>query len=413
LLERLGVPRDPRGIVLACGFVAVAALGIGALLVDDPIGYGLLAAAAVGYYFVQTRLLPTILWLSIAIYGAVGALAGDPINWVECALGLALGAVALVQVPSIYRGQFAGRLALATESTAAQQDGETSAFPEVRPTQSSGNAEVGGSGPLQTSAKAEEPAAEADAADTYTNGHRLAIHSIGPLRLIGSNGDLAPALDDRPVLAFLWKYLLARWVLAEPQVARTALSDEASPGLGESSQRERLRKQLYDLQRHLPAELAAPVRSNRTHVWLQLDGIESDVALLRDLSNRIRERGFLINAALAGEIHQTLAATDSLEFLAGFEELEHRVNQGRGTAGQVVADARTAIANQRVELVRALAEYEDAMGRPDAAIPHLVSALESLPNRQDIARLLVVAYLKTGQTARASEVRRQFALKQE
>ena len=121
----------------------------------------------------------------------------------------------------------------------------------------------------------------------------------------------------------------------------------------------------------------------------------------------------IINAALAEEIHGLLAETDSGEFLAGFEELENRVNQGRGTAARAVANARLVIAGQRVELIRALAEYEDAMGRPEAAIPHLVAALSSLPERQDLARLLVVAYLKTGQTARASEVRRQFALKQE
>jgi len=215
------------------------------------------------------------------------------------------------------------------------------------------------------------------------------------------------------VLAFLWKYLLARWVSGDPQVARTAVSDEASPGVSEASQRERLRKQLHDLQRHLPTELAALVHSNRTHVWLDLEGTEADVASLRDLSSRVRQRGFLIDSALSQEIDQALADTDSLEFLAGFEELEHKVNQGRGTAGQVVAEARTAIANQRAELIRALAEYEDALGRPEAAIPHLVSALHSLPERQDLARLLVVAYLKTGQSARASEVRRQFALKQE
>jgi ParB-like chromosome segregation protein Spo0J len=78
-----------------------------------------------------------------------------------------------------------------------------------------------------------------------------------------------------------------------------------------------------------------------------------------------------------------------------------------------VAQARELIANQRAELVRALAEYQDAIGHPEASIGHLQAALEALPARQDLARLLVVAYLKTGQTARASEVRRQFALRQE
>jgi hypothetical protein len=419
MLETLGVPRDPRGIVLACGFFAAAALGIGALLVHDPIGYGFLAAAAVGYFFLQTRLLPTMLWLSIAAYGAVGALAGDPINWIECALGLLLAAVALVPVPAIYltRPVPAGEPLVVPQPGLDRRNGEASAFPEVPPTRSSAKAEVGDAAPLQTSAKAEESNGDRpdDVGSTAidTSRPRLVIRSVGQLRLRGPGGDLAPDLEDRPVLAFLWKYLLARWVSGDPHVARTAVSDEASPGVSEASQRERLRKQLHDLQRHLPAELAALVRSNRTHVWLDLEGTESDVASLRDLSSRIRLRGFLIDSALSQEIHETLAETDSQEFLSGFEELEHKVNQGRGTAGRVVAEARTAIANQRAELIRAVAEYEDALGRPEAAIPHLVSALDSLPERQDLARLLVVAYLKTGQTARASEVRRQFALKQE
>ena len=419
LLETLGVPRDPRGIVLACGFFAAAALGIGALLVHDPIGYGFLAAAAVGYFFLQTRLLPTMLWLSIATYGAVGALAGDPINWIECGLGLLLAVVALVPVPAIYRAQSlpAGTPVVLPQPHLERRNGETSAFPEVSPTRSSGNAEVGDAASLQTSANVEESngdrPAEVGPTPIDTRRPRLVIRSIGQLRLTGPGGDLAPELEDRPVLAFLWKYLLARWVSGDPQVARTAVSDEASPGVSEASQRERLRKQLHDLQRHLPAELAALVHSNRTHVWVDLEGTEADVASLRDLSSRVRQHGFLIDSALSQEIHQMLAETDSLEFLAGFEELEHKVNQGRGTAGQVVAEARTAIANQRAELIRALAEYEDALGRPETAIPHLVSALDSLPERQDLARLLVVAYLKTGQSARASEVRRQFALKQE
>jgi len=417
LLETLGVPRDPRGIVLACGFFAAAALGIGALLVHDPIGYGFLAAAAVGYFFLQTRLLPTMLWLSIAAYGAVGAAAGNPTDWIESGLGLLLATVALIPVPAVYRTQAlpAGMPFQLPPAILEPRNGETSAFPEVSPTRSSARAEVGDPVTLQTSAKVEESNGDrrADVGPTTGDKGRLVIHSIGPLRLIGSSGDLAPQLEDRPVLAFLWKYLLARWVSGDPQVARTGLSDEASPGVSEASQRERLRKQLHDLQRHLPAELAALVRSNRTHVWLDLERTESDVASLGDLSNRVRQRGFLIDSALSQEIHRTLAETDSLEFLAGFEELEHKVNQGRGTASQVVAEARMAIASQRAELIRALAEYEDALGRPGAAIPHLVSALDAQPERQDLARLLVVAYLKTGQTARASEVRRQFALKQE
>src|SRR5260221_5760592 len=58
LLDKLLVPRDPRGIVLACGFAGAAALGVSALVLGDPLGYAYLAAAAIGYFFLQTRLVP-------------------------------------------------------------------------------------------------------------------------------------------------------------------------------------------------------------------------------------------------------------------------------------------------------------------------------------------------------------------
>ncbi len=45
LLDALLVPGDPRGIVLACGFLAAAALGLWAAILGDPIGYAYLAVA--------------------------------------------------------------------------------------------------------------------------------------------------------------------------------------------------------------------------------------------------------------------------------------------------------------------------------------------------------------------------------
>jgi DNA-binding SARP family transcriptional activator len=239
------------------------------------------------------------------------------------------------------------------------------------------------------------------------------VHSIGRLQLLVGDKDQAASLEDRPVLAFLFKYLLARYVLGEPPQGRDGLGDELSPGVPESSQRKRLRKQLYDLQKDIAPPIAGLIHISRTHVWLELDQTGFDVGELRLLANRIRERGSMIDAGLAAEVQDELDRTQGQEFLPGFEELENKVNSGRGTAGQLVAQARELIANQRAELVRALAEYQDAMGHPEAAIGHLQAALEALPARQDLARLLVVAYLKTGQTARASEVRRQFALRQE
>src|ERR1035437_3079171 len=98
VLEKLLVPRDPRGIVLLCGLVAAAALGVSALMVGDQIGYAYLAAVAVGYLFLQTRLVPTVLWILIALGGVAGALAGNTSDWIVCVLGTGLAIVSLLPV---------------------------------------------------------------------------------------------------------------------------------------------------------------------------------------------------------------------------------------------------------------------------------------------------------------------------
>ena len=398
MLDALLVPRDPRGIVVLCGFVMAAALGIGALLVGDPIGYAFLAGAAIGYLFLQTRMLPALIFLAVALYGAAGGLAGGAVDWVECVVALLLTLVALFPVPAKYRDEPRSAPSDTPKEpvpVSSQSNGQTSAFLEVPPTRSSTKVET-------------LPASVPDAPS-----HPLAIHSIGQLRLLNSNGDLARDLEGKPVLAFMWKYLLARAAYGAAHVSRDAFGDELSPGMSKSTQRERLRKQLYDLQNDISPALAAVVRTNRSDVWMDLKETEFDVALLRQLGERVRQREFMLDSKLADEVRRTLQATGDQEFLAGFEELENKVTQARGTAGVVVAQARETIASLRADLASALAEYHDAAGRPEAAIPVLRSALDALPHRQDLARRLVVAYLKTDQAALASEVRRNFDLKQE
>jgi DNA-binding SARP family transcriptional activator len=386
--------------VLLCGYVAACAVGLIALLTppNDPIGWAYIALAAVGYFFIQTRGLTTFLWLLVAAGGAAIALAGGPSGWVEFGLGLVLAIVGLVPVPLAYR--FPGSVPdrQLRPDAALSTNGDSSRFLEVSPT--------------RTSRKVEEPEAQAVDIGPASAG-RLEIHTIGRLRLFSGTDDLASSLEDKPVLDFLFKYLLTRCVLGQPPPSRDAFAEELSPGVPESSRRKRLRKQIYDLQKDLPSPIAALIHATRTHVWLELDRADFDVERLRDLANGIRQGGSLVDADLAAEIHTMLDNTEAKEFLPGFEELESKVNSGNGTAGDLVAQARELIANQRAELVSALAEYQEAIGHPEAAIPHLQAILEALPGRQDIARLLVVAYLRTGQTARASEVRRQYPLTQE
>ncbi|HEX2682008.1 MAG TPA: tetratricopeptide repeat protein, partial [Candidatus Dormibacteraeota bacterium] len=61
-------------------------------------------------------------------------------------------------------------------------------------------------------------------------------------------------------------------------------------------------------------------------------------------------------------------------------------------------------------LSAALARYLEAIGRPQGSIAYLRSALSQSPDREDLARLLLTAYMQTGQTARAEELRLEYEL---
>lgn len=387
LLDTLLVPRDARGIILLCGFIGCAAFGLGAILTPptDPIGWAYLGGAALGYFYIQTRGLTTFLWLLVAAGGVAVAFAGAASGWVMFGLGIALAAVSLLPLPAEYRDVSsppAEPTLLPLSTSGAPVNGQSSTFPEVSST-----------GPAEPSG-------------------RLVIRSIGAFTLTSSAGDLTSNLEAKPVVSFIWKLLLAREVRGDPHLAREALGDELSPGISDTARRQRVRKQIYDLQKDIRPELAALVRTDRTHLWLDLDDADFDAAALKKLCHRIASPGLLIDRNLAQQARQMLTATSG-EFLAGFEDLHHRVTQSNGTAGQVVADARQLIANQRADLTGALADYLDATGQVKDAIPHLKVALELLPERQDLARLLVAAYLQTGQTARASELRNSYNLNQE
>jgi hypothetical protein len=386
LLDTLLIPRDARGIILLCGFIGCAAFGLGAILTPptDPIGWAYLGGAVLGYFYIQTRGLTTFLWLLVAAGGVAVALAGAASGWVMFGLGIALAAVSLMPLPAEYRDAAAPPPPThptlpPLPTSSATVNGHSSTFPEVSSTSLS------------------EPSG------------RLVIRSIGAFTLTSSAGDLTSNLEAKPVVSFIWKLLLAREVRGDPHLAREALGEELSPGISDAARRQRVRKQIYDLQKDVRPELAALVRTDRTHLWLDLDAADFDSASLKELCLRIPSPGSLIDGKFAEEARQMLAATRG-EFLAGFEDLQYRVTQSNGTAGEVVAAARQLIANQRADLTRALTDYLDATGQVKEAIPHLKDALELLPERQDLARLLVAAYLQTGQTARASELRSAYNL---
>jgi len=226
--------------------------------------------------------------------------------------------------------------------------------------------------------------------------------------------DVTLRLNEQPRLEFLFSFLVARVARGDdPGVDRSALADEVAPGFPAGSQRDRLRKQLYALQAALGSELKALVRVTNTQVRLELGGIDTDFGRLLEASRLVARRRGLIDDVFADQIRSLLDDTLSGEFLSSFSELEHQVTEGRGSAAQVVEEARSSIAGQRADLARALAEYHEASGRPQASIAYLRAALAGCPARQDLARLLVVAYMRTGQTTLADQARLEFDLTEE
>ncbi len=427
VLDKLLVPRDPRGIVLLCGLVAAAAFGVSALMVGDQIGYAYLAAVAVGYLFLQTRLVPTVLWLLIALGGVAAALAGNTSGWILGVLGFGLAIVSLIPVPIRYR-------------FGSGQDQESSRKLEVIPVTLRSNGVSGAVAGSDSSRKVEDSLASGLATTDgglSRNGHRsairpfasashpdeaapsrslrLAISTMGRLRLEIGGRDVTQRLNEQPRLEFLFSYLLARNLRGgEAALERAALADEVAPGLPAESQRDRLRKQLHALQSTLRPQLKGLVSISKTHISLDLQNVDVDVLAVITMSHRLLASWHsLIDVELADQITDLLQATAGREFLSGFSELEHQVTQGRGTASEVVEEARVLIGGCRADLTRALAEYQEAIGRPRASIAYLQGALTQSPGRQDLARLLVAAYLQTGQTGLAEQARREYDLTQE
>jgi len=429
LLDKLLVPRDPRGIVLACGFAGAAALGISALGFGDPLGYAYLAAAAIGYFFLQTRLVPTTLWLLISFGGAAGALAGNTSDWIVCGLALLLAFVSLLHIPARYGGAPKPE---ATESDlrprrAAGTDGfhngaipDSSRFLEERP-ESSRILEVpvaAGEEPAPSPAitvgdqpSVVEPAGASISSPAVTpRAAHVSIKTMGRLRIEVNDRDLTSRLNEQPRLEFLFSYLLARAIRgAAAPIDRPALADEVAPGIPAANQLDRLRKQISALKSTLGPEGKRLLQVNSTQVRLDLSSVHIDIVHLEQMARLVGRRKALIDADLVDQIRALLEETAG-EFLAGFAELEQQVTGGRGTASQIVDEARVVIFGWRADLVQALAVYNEAAGHPHASIAHLKSALGQSPQRQDLARLLIAAYLQTGQTARASEVRLEYDL---
>jgi DNA-binding SARP family transcriptional activator len=383
----------------------------------DPIGYGYLALAVVGYFFIQTRGLTTFLWLLVAAGGLVVGSAGNASGWVEFGIGVALAVVALTPLPPEFGGKPARARSSGKGEDCPPSTRSTDKGLGVDSFQSSGKVEVS---PIRTSAKAEVGAPDAEKATIQAaDGARLVgptarkprIRAIGRLQIEIRGRDVTERLREQPRLEFLLSYLLARSIGGmDFRVPRAGLGEEIAPDLPVSSQRARLRNQLYELRASLGSELRDLVQVNNSHVSLDLHDVDIDATDLQLKSLMVSRSHALIDVLLADEIRRLLDETGGGEFLSGFSELDHQVTAGRGGALQTVVETRSLVAGWRADLVHSLAEYYQAAGRPQASIAYLQASLAESQQREDLARLLVAAYIQTGQTSNADQIRREYHL---
>lgn len=386
ILELLLVPTDVRGIILLCGFIAAALFGLFAILTPpgDPIGWAYIGLAVAGYFFIQTRIFTTAVWLLVAAGGIAVALSGNASGWLEAMVAAGLAIVSLTPPPAENQPQPLGA-------------NHSSAKAEVSPTRTSANAEVS---PV--------PAATNGAAAAAATG--ITVRCLGRLR-IEVDGREVNRFQREPRLEFLVSYLIVRQLASGRSAGdRAAIADEVAAGISLSSQKDRLRKQINEL-RATDAVFKQIIRADRSQVWIDLDHLDLDVTRLLARAQALPARSALIDGKQA-EALQALIANTRGEFFAGFSDLEQDVTEGRGTAGQLVDQVRHQIAGARAEIALALAEYFAALDQSDRAIPYLVEARRDCPDRQDVAKALVVAYLRTGQTVAATQVRHDADLKE-
>ena len=378
-----GLLRDRRLAVLAVGWLLVAPLGVELLVGVDPAGVAYLVVAVVGYLFLQSRWLNSLLWLLIAVSGALQASQGNYLGDAEIALAALMIVVAVDPIWVIRHQRVTALMASVRAALPAS------------------------AGPSPTRATGEAPSVRPSADPELTG---LQISTIGRFRLMVGSRDLTSSLLTKPMLAFIWEHLLTRSVLApEERMPRASLADETAPGLDSDGQAARHRSHVHLLQSKLPRELASTIDVDRVTIRLELSGAHLDIDEIRRLESRA-SNGRLVNTELATEIQALLARLGSGEFLPGFEELERKVTGARGVAGSFLVDARSNVNRSRGNLAAALSNHLVAMDSAASAIPVLEAALKLDNGREDLAHLLVAAHVRCGQTSSAETVRERFGL---
>lgn len=383
---RFRVPSDARGQYLVLAYVVLAVIGIVNLVEQDLYGFALIAAAITGVWLLQRRWFHAILWSWQILLGIVGLFQLDLSALIAIPVGIIGLAVGLAARPQIRLGGVVMPPPIRV-STPVGPTNQVMATPAT-----------------QNSPVAATTFAEPGAALTAAEAVRLRVLTIGRLQIVVRGVDVTKELTGKPMLAFVFLHLLTREIhLRGSVIRRSALAEEVSPGLPVTQQLRRLRSTLHDMQRKLPEELASRVKVDGESLSFDPSGVELDVEWLRWYDDAVR-RKTLLDPDLERGLAFHLDSTSNGEFLPGWEDIEQKVNGGKGVAGELVTDVRVTVDRLRANLAMVLAHSYLAAGQPAKAARPLQSVLPIASDRDDLQRLLVSVYQQTGQHKKAAEI---------
>jgi hypothetical protein len=166
---------------------------------------------------------------------------------------------------------------------------------------------------------------------------QLRVRTLGGFQVLTPGGrDIAPELLRRPVVDYIWQYLLVRAIL-EPEagISRLGLADELYPGLDTSEQLKRLRQRLHDFQRRLPLEFGQVLIIGERELRFDLKECLVDAVQVLSLAEMRADDPQIPSAKL-----EAATAAGAMEFLPGWADLQQTVNEGRGAGDEYVHTLR-------------------------------------------------------------------------
>lgn len=233
---------------------------------------------------------------------------------------------------------------------------------------------------------------------------RLRILTLGRLRILDGDEDLAPNLLRRPVLAFLWLLLLVR-ATVEPTAGtdRATVGQELAPWLEREQQLTKLRGRLRDTFEHLDPRLSRLVIADDYSIHFDIASCSYDVDLLRTTASEVGAAPTLMTRGLMDEAGE-LVESSAGEFLPEWDALEDRVSMGKGSMAQTVEQVRYEVERHRVDILAALGSAYAAWKMPGPALRFLEEAHSRRPDMEPVARSFADLLRAVGQPSRARQV---------